>query len=394
MKVKESTNCFSCNGKNFTEILNLGNQAVIQFKDNKDEKDDIAPLLLRECNNCKLVQLSHVVHRDRLFRNYWYRSGVNKSMRDALKGVVISAENRVDLDFDDWVIDIGSNDGTLLKNYRRYIKTIGFEPAKNISVNAGSDIRTIDNYFNLSDAQYLIKQYGRKPKIITCVAMFYDLEDPNKFLQDVKNVLHEDGIFVLQLNTLDAMVKNFTVDNISHEHLCYYSIQVLRDLLNKNGFDVPWYIENDINGGSVRLYCRHQGFNYPRIENLEVEGGWAKWRAQLEEKKNKIRDTVLKEKEKHGLEIWGYGASTRGYSLLQWLGIEDKITKIADRNPAKWGKYLGKIPIVSEAEMRMSQPAFLFVLPYSFMMEFIEREAEYLKRGGHMIFPLPELEII
>lgn len=390
MKVKESTNCFSCNGKNFTEILNLGNQAVIQFKDNKDEPDDIAPLLLRECNNCKLVQLSHVVHRDRLFRNYWYRSGVNKSMRDALHDVVGHAEAQVQLDYDDWVIDIGSNDGTLLNNYRRYIKVVGFEPAKNI--NAISGIRYVNDYFNLGDVKNLIKLYQRKPKIITSVAMFYDIEDPIQFIQDVKEVLHEDGIFMLQLNTLDAMVKNFTVDNISHEHLCYYSIQVLRDLLNKNGFVIPWYMENDINGGSVFLYCRHKGFNYPRIENLDVD--WTKWRAQLEEKRYLIRNTVLKEKEKHGLEIWGYGASTRGYSLLQWLGIEDKITKIADRNPAKWGKYLGKIPIVSEAEMRMSQPAFLFVLPYSFKKEFIEREAEYLKRGGHMIFPLPELKII
>lgn len=386
MLYKKIDHCLSCKSHEFNEVLSLGESAIIKFKDSEDEQDDIAPLLLRECKNCKLVQLSHVVHRDRLFKKYWYRSGVNKSMRDTLKEIVISAENQVELDYDDWVIDIGSNDGTLLRNYRGYIRKVGFEPAK-----IDSPYIIVDDYFNLKSAQYLIKQYGKKPKIITAIAMFYDIEDPNKFLQDVKAVLHEDGIFILQLNTLDAMVKNYTIDNISHEHLCYYSIQVLCDLLKKNGFVVLLYDENDVNGGSVRVYCKHKGFSYPRIENLEVD--WAKWRAELEQKRNKIRAIIEKEKEKHGFEIWGYGASTRGFSLIQWLGVEKHLNKIADRNPEKWGKYLGNIPICSEAEMRMAHPPLLFVLPYSFKGEFIMREKEYFARGGHMIFPLPEPDI-
>lgn len=382
--------CFGCGSSESHVVLDLGLQAIIKFKDKAEDEDDLAPLVLSECDKCKLVQLSHVVPKDRLFRQYWYRSGVNQSMKNALFDVVEKSERWAKLSMDDWVIDIGSNDGTLLRFYRTCIKKVGFEPAKNI--NAPADIKVIEDYFNLRDAQMLIKLFGIKPKIITAIAMFYDLEDPNKFLKDVKNALHEEGLFVVQVNSLDAMIKNFTIDNISHEHLCYYSTSVLRNLLEDNGFVVTNIEHNSVNGGSVRMYCKHEGYPFPEQSDLVVV--WPEFARQLEEKRKQIRDLIEREAVKHELQIWAYGASTRGYSLIQWLGVEKHLYKIADRNGEKWGKFLGKIPITSEAEMRLYHPPWVFVLPYSFQKEFVEREREYLSRGGKMIIPLPSLVIV
>lgn len=390
MKVRASEKCFGCGVSKptmwYTPVLDIGMQAVVKFKDDKDEPDDIAPLLLRECNTCKLVQLSHVVSKDRLFRKYWYKSGINDTMKEALLDIVQNAERWAKLKMDDWVIDIGSNDGTLLRFYRTCIRKVGFEPARNIW--SPPDTKCIEDYFNRSDVEHLIKQYGKKPKVITAISMFYDLEDPNQFLKDVKAVLHEDGVFVVQVNSLDLMVKKFAVDNISHEHLCYYSDSVLRDLLEQNGFVVTYIEHNSINGGSVRMYCKHQGHPFPEQPELEVD--WDAFRMELEDRRADIQKCI----ENAIGPIWGYGASTRGYSLIQWLNCEKHLNKIADRNPEKWGKYLGKISITSEEDMRMNHPRFVLVLPYSFKKEFIEREQEYLNRGGKMIFPLPEVEIV
>jgi NDP-4-keto-2,6-dideoxyhexose 3-C-methyltransferase len=240
-----------------------------------------------------------------------------------------------------------------------------------------------------------------KPKVITACAMFYDLEDPNAFCADIKQVLHEDGVCIIQMNYLGDMIDNLTIDNISAEHLCYYSFASLNSILHANGLVVQGVTFGDVNGGSIRVVCGHKpsvvtqfkGLRETRLTDVETFADWAR---RLKNNQIKIKNYINKES-KAGRNTWGYGASTRGNTLLQWLGLDsNKIVKIADRNPRKWGKYTagGNIPICSEQEMREAQPDNLLVLPYHFKQEFLEREASYMQKGGKMIFPLPSFTLL
>jgi NDP-4-keto-2,6-dideoxyhexose 3-C-methyltransferase len=371
-------------------------QAVIKFKNSPSEPDDLAPLMLIMCANCKLVQLSHSVEQDRMFRDYHYLSGMNASMRASLLDVVKHAESVVDLQPCDFVMDIGSNDGTLLRCYRTFVDKLGFEPARNITMPFG--IKTINDYFSDEKA---MEYTNPKPKVITAIAMFYDLEDPNKFCADVKKILHEDGVFIVQMNYLGTMIENLTLDNISHEHLCYYSFASLNRILEANGLVVQSVTFNDVNGGSMRVVCGHKHALVKHVTTLKETylsdvSTYVEFARRIKMIRAELRAYVLTEKAA-GKTIWGYGASTRGNTLLQWLGFDSKIIeKIADRNPLKHGKFTtgGSIPICSEEEMRKAQPDNLLVLPYHFRAEFIKRERPYLNKGGKMIFPLPKFEII
>lgn len=383
--------CRACHQSHLAEVLNLGNHAIVRFKDSPDEKDDYCPLILVKCEDCQLIQLLHSVSQDRLYSEFHYLSGINQSMNDALFDVVKDVEKYVTFKDGDVALDIGANDGTLLSYYREYVTKIGFDPAKNI-------INKFD--FNIVQDYFSAKAYGlktKKPKAITAIAMFYDLEDPNQFLQDINEILTEDGgIFIAQQNDLDDMCQNISVDNICHEHLCYYNIDTLLPLLRKNNLYPISVSYNGVNGGSIRVISskipNDKVFtSYKHLwsnpDNHSITEMWSRF-----EKENK---RLLRYIDKHG-PLYAYGASTRGNTLLQLLGLDHtKIIAIADRNPKKWGKFTagGNIQIISEDMMRQKQPENLLILPYYFEQEFLQREIEYLKKGGKMIFPLPKFRI-
>lgn len=375
----------------FLDGLELGNHAIVNFKDNPQEKDDYSSLDLVKCPHCGLVQLLQSVPPDRLYSTFHYLSGINQSMNDALFDVVKDVEKYVTFKDGDVALDIGANDGTLLSYYREYITKIGFDPAKNI-------INKFD--FNIVQDYFSAKAYGlktKKPKAITAIAMFYDLEDPNQFLKDVYEILSNDGIFCLQMNDLDSMIQNISVDNICHEHLCYYNKDTLLPLLRKNNLHPISVSYNNVNGGSIRVIC-----NKNKESDIDDCIGPEPWKFSLEtmwnrfeKEKNRLLRYIDSEKKK-GHKIYGYGASTRGNTLLQLLGLTHKeIEGIADRNPKKWTKYTAgtNIQIVGENFMRVENPENLLVLPYYFEKEFLSREIEYLKKGGKMIFPLPKFRI-
>lgn len=395
--------CRGCGSIRLELILTPGRvHAIVKFKDSPEEEDDYGSLDLVKCRDCNLVQLKESVAPERLYSQFHYLSGINQSMNDALFDIVRSVENTVQLKPRDVVIDIGANDGTLLSYYRRYVYAIGFEPAKNISPNFYPDEWIMD-YFSAN--RYFVDKTRptktEKAKVITAIAMFYDLENPNQFLSDVHDVLSDDGIFVLQMNDLDSMCQNVSIDNICHEHLTYYSMDTLVPLLRQNHLYPIDISYNNVNGGSIRVTSsktpndkvfksyKHAKANVENYCSLELM-----WR-HFEQEKKKLLRYLDKEIENDRL-VWGYGASTRGNTLLQLLGLDDSyIRAIADRNPKKWGKYTagGNIPIISEGDMRLIQPPNLLVLPYYFEQEFLNREIEYLKKGGRMLFPLPKFRI-
>jgi hypothetical protein len=260
--------------------------------------------------------------------------------------------------------------------------------------------------------------HTRRPKIVTSIAMFYDLEQPHKFVSDVKRVLHDDGVWIIQMSYLPLMLKQNDFGNICHEHLEYYSLQSLEYLLSLHDFEVADVELNDVNGGSFRIYIRNRAANEQafgdeayrrhaaqRIADLrELEQGMRLHQPapyhDFAERVRSIRDEVvgyIRAELKENKTIYVYGASTKGNTMLQYFGLDaSTIVAAADRNPDKWGKVTvgSRIPIISEAEARCAKPDYFLVLPWHFIEEFTTREREYLSSGGHFIVPLPQPSII
>lgn len=382
----------------------------------ESEKDYVkGPLELVLCSvkdgGCGLLQLRHTLDHDVLYRKYWYRSGISTTMVKALGDIAASAERLVKLSAGDMVVDIGSNDGTLLRQFKTTgLVTVGFEPSNLWKLGIEGTSRIVNDYFNCEAFSREFRD--KKAKLITSIAMFYDLEDPNRFVEDVKKCLDKDGLWIIQMNYLGLMLENNTFDNISHEHLEYYSLLSLENLLNRHDME-PFDVElNDVNGGSFRIYVRHKGGKikaFPEarkrlteLKNQEKQKGFDDNRTYDEfarkiEKMKKDMMNFLRQETARGKKIFIYGASTRGLVVLQYFGIDRRLIKAAvDKNPDKWGKYIvgTGIPIMSVEEYRKEKPDYLFVLPYHFIEEIKEQERAFLEQDGKMIVAIPEFRII
>ena len=393
--------CRLCSNKKLFKIHSFGNLFVSNFVSKKDINKGVkAPLNLIYCKNCKLLQLQHSAPQEIMYKKfYWYRSGITNTMKNALKNIFLTVRKMSILDKGDTILDIGANDGTLLKYFKKdkYI-TIGCEPAKNLTkfLRRNCDY-VLGNFWNSKDLKkILINNKIKKPKLITAIGMFYDLEDPSKFIADTAEVLEDDGVFIAQLMCLESMLKKNDLGNICHEHLEYYSYDSLKYLFEKNGLKIFKMEENDINGGSYRIFCKKnisRSIVYKEKTNLfRIK----KFIQRVESNKKKCL-SFLTNAVKKGLKVYIYGASTKGNTLLQYYGINHKLIKFAaERSPEKWGKYtIGSgIRIISENKARKLNPNYFFVMPYAFIKEFIIREKKWIKKGGKFILPYPNFKVI
>lgn len=404
---KAITNCRSCGSEKLTTILSLGRLYVSNFIDSPSQQGIKAPLELVLCPKCSLLQLKHTVSHEQLYRNYWYLSGTNEMMRKELADIAFKASRLVDLKPGDFVLDVGSNDSTLLLSYRkRNLKFVGFEPARNLMPKARvGNFEIINDFFNYQSWQ---KQFSTaKAKIITAIAMFYDLEDPNKFVADAARCLDKEGVFIIQMSYLPSMLEQNAFDNICHEHLEYYSLLSLENLLSRHNLEVFDVVLNDVNGGSLRIYIQHKGTRPITSRVLKLRKFekklflsdikvYQEFVFRVKKIGAKLRKFILSEVRK-GKKVYVYGASTKGNTLLQFYNLRYPLIKAAaDRNPNKWGKktIATLIPIISEEQARKEKPDYFLILPWHFLKEFIKREKDYLKSGGKFIVPLPDFKII
>jgi len=405
--------CRVCNSIKLKPIMSLGDQHLINFTDSQSKNTLTAPLDLVLCNKkdggCGLLQLRHTVPGELMYREFWYKSGVNQSMKNALADIVMRAETLVELSDGDNVIDIGANDGTLLRHYKnKNLKSIGFEPAKNLVEEAGQGTSKIINAF-FSYEKFIEEFPNQKSKVITSIAMFYDLQDPNKFVGDIAKILDKDGVWIVQMNYLVTMLENNAFDNIVHEHLEYYSLKSLEYLLKRHNLTIFDAELNDVNGGSIRTYIKHNScekfpvtnkvkeiIDYEDRLGLDDIQPYQQFSERISELK-KVTYEFIKNQIEKGKTVYAYGASTRGNTLLQFYNLDYKMIKaIADRNPIKWGKKTAgtNIPIISEEQARKEKPDYFLILPWYFIDEFRNRETEYLKNGGKFIVPLPSFQIV
>ncbi len=409
--------CRVCGSSALTPVINLGDQYLQGsfVKPGKEEPPQRKiPLSLVRCDPtrdekaCGLLQMQHTVPPEILYSAYWYRSGTNQTMRSHLQGIAEDGVSTIGKS-KAFVLDIGCNDGTLLKCYPQDFIKFGVDPS-DVAQEIADDINVIQDIF---PSQELLKRsQGEKFDVITSIAMFYDLEDPVTFCQEVKGVLADDGVWIFEMSYMPSMLKMNSYDTICHEHLEYYSLAVLEYILKKADLKIVDAVLNDINGGSIRCYATHihnflfkkqealQRIEQLRQEEFDMELDTDKPYKNFQDRINVHKEQLigtLKILKKEGKNIHIYGASTKGNTILQWCGIDNRIIDYAaERNPDKYGAYtLGTdIPIISEAESRAMNPDYYLVLPWHFKEEFLKREAETLKNGVGMIFPLPTVDII
>jgi SAM-dependent methyltransferase len=357
---------------------------------------------------CGLLQMEYTVPPEVLYSAYWYRSGTNRTMRDHLRGIA-EESGKLSENGAARVLDIGCNDGTLLQNYPPEFHKFGIDPS-DLAQEIDSNITVVHDLF---PSKELLGRVGEAYfDIVTSIAMFYDLEDPVAFTCGIKRILAPDGLWVFEMSYMPFMLEMTSYDTICHEHLEYYSLATVEYILRQAGMQIFNVSFNDINGGSIRCFATHsETFRFRRAEftrnvstvrqkefdlQLDTDRPYRTFQDRINVHREDL-NALLRKLKREGKRIHIYGASTKGNTILQWCGIDNRIVDYAaERNPDKYGAMtLGTdIPIISEEQSRQMNPDYYLVLPWHFRKEFLEREKETLARGIGLIFPLPTLEIV
>lgn len=402
--------CRVCGSEELVEVVDLGEQALTGvFPAVGTEDPSSGPLVLGLCPDCGLVQLMHTYDAAEMYgENYGYRSGLNQSMVRHLQRKARFLEHLVGLETDDVVLDIGANDSTLLQGYRTPgVVRVGMDPTiVKWREHYPDDVRAVPDFF--SAGRY--REEGLPPaRVVTSIAMFYDLEDPVAFARQVAECLAADGVWHFEQSYMPSMLRANSYDTICHEHVEYYSLQVVERILRAADLEILDVRFNRVNGGSFAVTA--QRAHGPRPVNTQLIDWFLRQEARLrvtspdafrafEQSVRQHREDLtdlVRTLRSGGASVVGYGASTKGNVLLQYCGLTaEDLPVIAEVNPNKFGCMTPgtHIPIASEAEVKAERPDYMLVLPWHFRETILEREAGYLEAGGRLIFPLPEIEVI
>ena len=422
-QVTERTTCRVCRSSALVPVMDLGRQCIagaFPERASSHPAPERYPLELVRCDResradaCGLIQLRHTIRGDLLYDSYWYRSGINRTMTRNLHEIATQASALVDgLQPADLVVDIGCNDGTLLDGYQAIapsgVDYLGIDPSDvtRYAIDKGYDV--VQDFF--SSETFRQRHPDRQAKIVTSIAMFYDLEDPSAFVTHIAASLADNGVWVSEFSYMPTMLKMNSFDTICHEHLEYYSLAVIERLFQSAGLQVLNAELNDVNGGSIRLFAgkagnnkllpeHDRGLETMRAAELDVGLDTAQPYVDFVRRSEHVRRDLLellRSLKNDGRRVHIYGASTKGNTLLQYCGIDNSLVECAaDRNPDKWkSETIGThIPIISEEESRGLLPDYYLVLPWHFLDEMIDREREFFERGGKFIVPLPDVRIV
>jgi hypothetical protein len=378
------------------------------FPRTRGESITKGPLELVWCRDCGLLQLNHSYDPDEMYgENYGYRSGLNTAMIAHLteKARTLAAMARIQAG--DVILDIGSNDATLLKEFPDDTRRIGIDPTGSKFAEHYGDLELIPTFFSADAVAPALA--GAKPRLITSIAMFYDLESPAAFVRDIASILADDGIWHFEQSYMPSMLRTTAYDTICHEHLEFYSFEVVKDLLEAWGMKVVDVEMNDVNGGSFAVSASkaHAPYtpNYPVIDwllrqeatmDLHTPAPFRDFERKVFDHRTQLLE-LIEAIVGSGKKVLGYGASTKGNVLLQFCGITDELLPaIAEVNEDKFGCFTPgtEIPIVSEVEAAAMRPDYYLVFPWHFKHAILERERNFRAQGGKFIFPLPEIAIV
>jgi NDP-4-keto-2,6-dideoxyhexose 3-C-methyltransferase len=396
--VKSITQCRSCKGEVLHEFLNLGNQYLSDFRED-NSKPPQYPLVAVLCDRCKLVQLKHTTPQVEMYHDrYGFKSGVNEKIREDLDSIVLHGFQYVN-DPTNW-LDTGSNDGTLLSFVPENVYRVGVDPVKFLCAEAEQHADLIINdYFN--------DTVGGEFDVITTVSCFYDMPEPTTFVRDIKSVLAPKGVWIIQQNYLLTTLQLSAVDNFVHEHLEYYTLKSLEHLLDRFDLQVVEVTTSMINGGSIRTVVAHKDAfqvdesvgkqrHIEYIYGVEMLVTYQMFAEDIGVELNKLRQLVthLKAQDR---SVAILAASTRGATIWQSAELDHELIDYAvERNMTKVGKQFSAIgvPIISEGKFRELKPDFCIMGPWWFYEQILVREKEYIKSGGNVIIPLPEVRVV
>ena len=403
--------CRVASSDHLIPVLNLGQQVLTGvFPKSAQEVVTRGPLELVWCPTSGLIQLNHTYNPEEMYgANYGYRSGLNQSMVEHLTSKVLYLQRLVALQHGDIVLDIGSNDGTTLKAYTvSGINRIGIDPTgSKFQQYYTSDIKLVPDFFSAKAYRSI---FSKSAKIITSIAMLYDLDSPVDFARQISEVLATDGIWHFEQSYMPSMLRMNSYDTICHEHIEYYSLGVIQKILEQVDLQIVDVVTNAVNGGSFAVTATHRSCKTIKPNRPVID-----WLLQQEDRMGlatpapyrEFEDRVFRHRDDltrliralndDGKKVLGYGASTKGNVTLQFCGFTAKdIPAIADVNPDKFGCVTpgSHIPIISERDAKAMNPDYFLVLPWHFKDGILRREKEYLSRGGKFIFPFPEVEIV
>jgi hypothetical protein len=377
----------------------------------KGETVEKGPLELVKCEECHLVQLAHSYDLSQLYgENYGYRSGLNISMVEHLKQKVRAISQLVQFDSNDLVVDIGSNDGTTLGHYEdRKCTFVGIDPSgSKFKKYYKPDVALIPDFFS---SKLVNEQYpGKKAKVVTSIAMFYDLEQPIQFAKEIASILNEHGVWVFEQSYLPLMIETLAYDTVCHEHLEYYGVHQIQTILQAAGLKIVDVELNDVNGGSFSITATHAANKDLKstdkvaalLEKEKKEGYlglelYAKYAADVKKHRDDLK-SMVREIRGSNQTIHAYGASTKGNVILQYCNFnKSDISAVAEVNEDKFGKFTPgtELPIVSESDSKAKKPDYYLVMPWHFKKNILAREKNYiLEQGGKFIFPLPQIHVV
>ena len=415
---REIARCRICGNLDLIPILSLGRQALTGvFPRTKGQRVTSGPLDLVKCRedrkgeHCGLLQLKQNYDKKEMYGGgYGYRSGLNRAMVEHLRGLVKRILRRVPLSPGDLVVDIGSNDSTLLRAYpggKGGPVLVGMDPSANkFREYYPPHIRLIPDFFSADTLRR--RCAGQKAKVVTSIAMFYDLDSPMDFMRQIVDVLDDEGLWVLEQSYLPSMVEATAYDTICHEHLEYYALKQIDWMARRVGLKIVDVQLNDVNGGSFAVMLAKSGSRFRenatlvrRLLSDERRAGFGgleayrRFKKRVFEHRKRLLAFLIKAR-RENRTILGYGASTKGNVILQFCGLTPRdIPAIAEVNERKFGCFTPgtKIPIISEREARAAKPGYFLVLPWHFKAGIVVREREYLRAGGRLLFPLPTLHV-
>jgi len=412
MSVSNIDTCRLCNSFEIENVISLGEQIITsRFPQYGDYSTPKTPIDLCYCNSCGLLQLRQTTFSSELYEyEYGYRSGISNTMREHLKGYQSEILSKVDMRSGDTIVDIGSNDSTMLQYYSSQYRRIGVDPTGSQFHEYYGDVELLPNYFTKSNFQ---GAFGlTKCKIVSSISMFYDLPDPVQFAKGIYDILETDGIWTCEQSYVLNMLKTNSIDTICHEHLEYYALRQIKEIADRANFKIIDIKFNDCNGGSSRIYFakRESGAHSECSELIaeilqnEIDFGLTKenganvfvdFMKSCDKEVSKLR-TFIDTVNQNGKKTYVYGASTKGNCLLQYANLTEADMKYAvERNPKKVGKMTNTgIEIISEETMRETPPDYLLVLPWHFRDEIVVRESAFLEAGGQLIFPFPHFEVV
>ena len=400
--------CRVCRTERLAEILDFGDLVLTGvFPATADEVVPSGRVRLVLCQECGLVQLGDTFPPEDMYGdNYGYRSGLNASMVAHLERIAHRLESRGQLQEGDHVLDIGANDGTLLRSYRTPgLRRIGIDPTiAKFREYYPDDIAAVDDFFG-ADAYWA--NASAPASIVTSIAMFYDLEDPVAFARDIASVLTDDGVWYFEQSYMPWMLRSGAYDTICHEHLEYYSLTTIKRILDDAGLHLVDAATNAVNGGSISVVASRSPGSGPSVyaqwlleqernDRVHSPEAWVEFRQKVMARQKDLH-SLLSRLVDSGATVMALGASTKGNVLVLTTPVtEQLVSKVGDVNPYKFGRFLpgSGIPIVSEVEVLAENPDYLLILPWHFRETFMVSLAPYLARGGRLIFPLPDLEVV